>query len=248
MEKTFQLSITANSFRVDYNRNLTISALLENLQEAAWSHANLYGAGWDDLHRHNTLWVLSRFHIAIERLPRWQENITLETWSKQPEGITAFRDFEMTDEHNNIIIKAASVWHIIDATTFRIQKIESLMNGFPHCENRHSFIENPIKIPAFECEKTTEIYHVKYSDIDMNNHVNNTKYVQWIFDDLDTEFITNHTIKDLQINYIAQLQLDDRYTIYHNRLSDEKFVHCIKNAETGKDVFRLQTIWQTQTA
>ena len=241
MKNTFQLPITINSFRVDYSRNLTIPALLENLQEAAWSHASLNGAGWDDLHRHNALWVLSRFHIAIERMPKWQENVTLETWSKLPDGVTAYRDFEMTDAEGAVIVKAASVWHILDAKTFRIQKIETLMNAFPHCENRHVFNENPLKIAAFESNETAKIQHVKYSDIDMNNHVNNTKYVQWIFDDLDTDFIKTHSIKDLQINYIAQLQLGDTYTIHHKQLSDGEFAHCVKNVETGKDVFRLQT-------
>jgi acyl-ACP thioesterase len=220
-----------------------VSALLENLQEAAWSHANLYGAGWDDLHKNNTLWVLSRFHIAIERLPNWQEKVTLETWSKKPDGITAYRDFEMTDEQGSVIVKAASVWHIIDAQTFRIQKIETVMNAFPHCENRHVFYENPLKIAAFDCEEDIAIHHVKYSDIDMNNHVNNTKYVQWIFDDLDINVITSYSIKDLQINYIAQLQLGNSYTIHHKQLNETEFVHCVKNAENGKDVFRLQTVW-----
>ncbi|MDR0941285.1 MAG: hypothetical protein LBM68_03565 [Bacteroidales bacterium] len=244
MKNTFQLPFTANSFRVDYKRNLTVPALLENLQEAAWTHANLHGAGWDDLHRHNTLWVLSRFHIAIERMPRWQEKVTLTTWSKLPDGITAYRDFELTDEHNNVIVKAASVWFIIDARTFRIQKIETVMQGFPHNETQHVFAENPLKLAAFECNETEEIHHVKYSDIDMNNHVNNTKYVQWIFDDLDTNFTTTHSVSDLQINYLAQLQLGNKYTIHHKQLNDTEFLHCIKNAETGKDVLRLQTVWK----
>lgn len=244
MKNTFQLPITINSFRVDYKRNLTVTALLENLQEAAWSHANLYGAGWDDLHRHNALWVLSRFHIAIERMPTWQEKVTLETWSKLPDEITAYRDFELIDGQNSIIVKAASVWHILDAKTFRIQRIETLMKDFPHNKNRHVFTENPLKITAFECENTADIQHVQYSDIDMNNHVNNTKYVQWIFDDLDTNFTTTHSVKDLQINYTAQLQLGDTYTVHHKQLSETEFIHCINNAETGKDVFRLQTKWK----
>lgn len=244
MKNSLQIPITINSFRVDYNRKLTIPALLENLQEAAWAHANLHGAGWDDLHKHNSLWVLARFHIAIERLPDWQENVTLETWSKLPDGITAYRDFEMRDAHGSVIVRAASVWHVLDAKTFRIQKIETLMNTFPHCENRHVFNENPLKIAAFECAETAKIRHVQYSDIDMNNHVNNTKYVQWIFDDLDTGFIAQHSVKDLQINYIAQLQLGDTYTIHNKQLNDTEFVHCIKNVENNKDVCRLQTKWE----
>jgi len=53
----------------------------------------------------------------------------------------------------------------------------------------------------------------KYSDLDMNNHVNHCRYVDWVMDSLDVDEIKNRRIRSIQMNYIAQVPLGAKVDI-----------------------------------
>jgi hypothetical protein len=46
----------------------------------------------------------------------------------------------------------------------------------------------------------------RYSDIDYNGHVNNTRYIQWIQDITDPDVLTNATQLRLDINYLHEVR------------------------------------------
>jgi acyl-ACP thioesterase len=53
----------------------------------------------------------------------------------------------------------------------------------------------------------------KYSDLDMNKHVNHCRYVDWVMDSLDVEEIKNRRIRSIQMNYISQIPLGAKVDI-----------------------------------
>ena len=52
--------------------------------------------------------------------------------------------------------------------------------------------KNSRPIESVDCEKT---FHVRYDDLDINNHVNNTVYITWALEALDCDFRKSHNIK-----------------------------------------------------
>ena len=237
---SYKTTLDINSFCVDAKQRLSIPNLLGFLQEAAWHHANDNGYGWLDLKERHQFWVLSRFLIKIHRLPLWQEKISIETWGKEPEQLTAYRDFEIKDADNHLLIQATSSWFILDANSFRIQKMEDFANGFPIWRDRHTLNEKPAKIGAVPFQTEFQTAVVKYSDIDMNQHVNNTKYIQWILDDLNPDILRQALIKELEINFLNQLRLHAPYSIHHHQVSDLESIHSIRCEGTQKEVLRVR--------
>ena len=71
-------------------------------------------------------------------------------------------------------------------------------------------------------------YTVKYSDIDMNNHVNSMKYIQWVIDTLPIEKIKKG-IKKIDINYIKEALYGDELLIQHYS-KEEKDIFEIKKS------------------
>ena len=45
---------------------------------------------------------------------------------------------------------------------------------------------------------------VNFTDLDINGHMNNTRYFDWIYDLLPSSFHSNHAVKEFTICYLAE--------------------------------------------
>jgi acyl-ACP thioesterase len=48
----------------------------------------------------------------------------------------------------------------------------------------------------------------------MNQHTNNAKYLQWLFDSVDYQSFSIGNIKEIIINYLSQAKEGDEYAIF----------------------------------
>lgn len=234
--------LNIQSFQVNLQKQLTVQTLLELFQEMAWLHAESKHFGWNDLHQINQLWVISKFHIKINQFPEWMEHIQLETWGKLCDKYIAYRDFELKNAENKLLIYATSSWLILDNQTFKIQNLDHFISNFEPWENRHAIPEKPSKIEPIALKNKSHIQEVKYSDLDMNQHVNNTKYIQWIIDDMRFDFLNTHQLSEIEINYLHQAKYGDSYSIYHQQ-TESSYIHSIFCENIQKELVRVKTKW-----
>ena len=47
-------------------------------------------------------------------------------------------------------------------------------------------------------------YHVRFYDLDMNGHVNNSKYLDWIFEVMGADFLTKYIPKKINLRYVKR--------------------------------------------
>lgn len=237
----FSVRHKIRSYEVDAARKLSLTALLSILQEVAGAHAGVLGAGWDVLRRQNVFWVLLRLQIEIERMPRWAEEITISTWPKERQLINYFRDFLILDADGKILIRGTSTWLIVDCNTHRIRRDLNFDLG-PYPVDRHA-IENPVpKLPPCACHSSPVCHRAVYSDIDMNRHVNNAKYLQWFTDALDRPY-QDMEIKSLFVNYISQAQEGDDCLIFTDWPDAKTLTGSIRLQE-GPEYCRIRIYWQ----
>ena len=85
-----------------------------------------------------------------------------------------------------------------------------------------------------------------FSDIDVNQHVNNVKYVQWALDNLPDGFQEQHVLKELSINFVTQAMLGDAYTVCHDFVAPDQVETAIRSAADGHDFCRLKTTWKAE--
>lgn len=176
------------------------------LQDAAWQHADKLGYGYNDLGTQDLFWVLSRQHVQIIRWPIWSEVVKIITWPSGIEGIFAKRDFEIWVD-NELCGICSTDWLMVDIKTKRPIR--------PHFKpetefgpRTHAHI-NTKKINATDCTFKLNNSSVRYSDIDVNQHVNNAKYAQWILDALPADFLDRHLVTNYEVNFIAEATLGD---------------------------------------
>jgi acyl-ACP thioesterase len=231
------------SYHADFKQQLAAVPLFYFLQESAWRHANSRGFGWSHLAERNEFWVLAKMHLQIQRMPSWTEKIRLETWGKEPELLTAFRDFEFFDIDNQSIIRATSSWHILNMQTHRPTALSHFAGNFP-IVNRHAIKEKPqkIQIPASNAVKSA-VDAVLPSDIDMNQHVNNTRYVQWAMDCIDFEFQKQHSLCEISVNFLSEARMGENYFIetHQNGLI---FTHLILSEKENRKLAAVESKWK----
>jgi len=234
-----------HTYEVDSANRLRTSAIFGFMQEAASNSASELGWGYDELIKDGLFWVLSRIKIVISEYKHVGEDILVETWPKQVEGIVAHRDFKIQDIGGSVIGLATSSWFLIDANTLRPVKTDVLKRKIPHFGEEPALAESLAKI----MEPSEKIWkykrEIRYSDIDIIQHVNNTKYVDFIMDSFPIEVHQEKKLSSLQINFVNELKFGDQLDVYQAvQRDDESKVYVDGLNQSGKKIFQAEVCWQ----
>ncbi len=197
---------------VNINKRLGLFGLLGILQDAAGLHAIKLGFGYEDMIKTQTFWVIIRQRIMMKSWPNWNDEIDIKTWSRPLEGMIAIRDYEIYHQEE-IIGECSTSWMVMDGGTRKATKLDLLDRKVNvRTDYQLSFTAEKIELRG-KGEKVGEV-QVKISDLDMNNHVNNTKYSQWVLDCIPLESHREKFLKDFQINFLNECQLGDQIEIF----------------------------------
>jgi len=202
-----EFKIRANE--VDGRGKATLPAICNLLQEVAGNHALELSFDITDLKKQNLTWVLHRLHIRMYRYPQWRENITIETWPSHGDRLRAYRDYRITGNNEKELGVALSYWMIMDLGSRRPQRMPEAVVQLGLPDIPHTL---PIQKSRFKADDAIEDSYeieVRKSDLDMNKHVNNVRYVQWMLDMLPEE---PHNITEMDIQFLAESVAGDTIT------------------------------------
>lgn len=223
-----------NTFLVNPQKRLGLYGLLNMLQDTAWIHATHLGHGYEEMIREQTAWVLTRQKLRMDRWPKWGDDIELRTWVRPLKGIVAVRDFEIWLGEDKIG-ECNTQWLILDLKTRRPAE-KALVDEGQFRMDAPSFLEAG-KIQLRSDLKEMGQFKVRNSDLDMNAHVNNTKYAQWILDSISQDKHHEYILKEYEVNFIAETMSNDTIVILGGALSEEKFQFQGLRTEDQKIVF-----------
>lgn len=216
------------SYETDINANLKIYSFMNYAQEIAGLHADSLGFGYDNLINNNIAWVLSRVHVKFITMPKWKEEISIETWHKGSDRLFGFRDFEVLDNSGNRIIIATSSWLIIDTKTRKLQRLENIMGENSIGYNpRNAIEERAERLVSPPSMEHTGRHIVSFSDVDINRHTNNAKYIEWALDCIDVDLVSNMKVSDMVINFNAESRPEEVVELF-------RYKESVKDNEFGK--------------
>ncbi len=238
--ETYRIRIT----EVDAHSKLTIPALNGLLQEMAWRHSVVEKVSVHELSaQHNISWVLSRLKIWIDRLPNYDETVTVKTYIQGVDKYFYHRDFTVMDADGIEIIRANSVWGLMDIVKRRISSIPQWMLDVTPIYTGVKPVERVSgKIKAITEVETERRFDIRWHDIDSNQHVNNTKYVEWLLESVPTDILNDNTLSSIDINFKNESVLGDKITTQSQAI-EEGFIHKIQN-QNGQELVTGETVWR----
>lgn len=227
LEKEFSI----NSININPQKQLGLFGILGMLQDAAETHARLLGFGHDDMAKHNSFWVLAQQKLLMNQWPKWLDQLTIKTWPRLPQGLKAFRDFEIY-LGNEKIGECSTLFMTLDRVTRR--PVRPMVGDYQYIDKHLDFV--PQRVEMVEPFKQIDEIHVRNSDLDMNHHVNNTKYAQWILDAIPLPMHSTFALREFEINFLAESYLEDRINLYASSgiREGENFFMGVRQADQKK--------------
>lgn len=180
--KRYSDNVSVRSYDADQAGRLKPSSVFNYFQEAAWRHAEMLGFGYGALLERNLFWVLSRIYLEWDAPLRWGDEVVIETWPKGIHKLFALRDFVVRTESGTPAIRATSAWLTLDVESRRPRRPQDIMKPEVMLESEHAVEELPPKLAIGDELEPVDGRVARYSDLDVNRHVNNARYVDWIFD------------------------------------------------------------------
>ena len=204
MAYSYWHNVKINSRDVDALGFCKASALLGHLQEAATQAAEQGGFGRELMVRcYNGFWMMTRVWYQLERPLCWDEEIKIHTWHRGGKSAVSYRDYDIyVDE--NLVGEGVAAWVMADRDTHKLIRLSQVHElgetGGDLCKN----------ITLSKLRQPESLQHVenrimRYSDTDINGHVNNTRYADFACDALRLDTMEGGTfLSSVQIGYLAE--------------------------------------------
>jgi acyl-ACP thioesterase len=227
---------------VDATRRVTLTSICNILQVAAGHHANFRKIGFDQMNAAGRFWALNRLIVKMQAYPMWLSTVKLHTWVHRMRGPFSYRNFELFNEAGEVIGAASTLWVAVDASTRKPIRVD--VGDFPIIPDKTppSGEPNKVTIPKTLAASNQEEHPVRYSDLDMINHVNNVKYIEWILDTYGTEERLKSP-SEFEATYIQETHATDTILITTYQSQADEYYHELTRKSDEKAVLKAKLKW-----
>ena len=242
-ENAFQENIKVGYSEKDYNLVLKPSFLLQFLQDLATDNAESLGFGYSFINQKNLAWYLLKYHMEFSDYPEKVEELTIKTEPRGYNKIFAFRDFEICKD-GNCLGKVTSTWALVDVNSKSMVNISDALDESTYMrpfEKREDDL-NYCKIKPLERIDNERVFEIRFDDIDVNKHANNTNYIIWAFEPLDIDFRHDKKLKTLDMVYKKEITYGCK-VLSQVEINGNVTKHLLKNYETNEDLCIILAEW-----
>ena len=231
------------SYDVDFTRRATSASLCRYFLEAAWNHAEALGAGFTQMASQSKFWALSRLLLEVQHYPVWGSAATLRTWPRAAKSVFAMRDFELADGAGTRLAAGSSAWLVLDSASKRPQRPKKMLPDLVSLDGVAAVGRDPERLPDHETRDEVLSTKVRYTDIDVNGHVNSGRYIGWILDAYAIGFHREHCVRALEVNYLGETLEGEMLRVLTRQAGPALYYHSLTKA-SGDEVCRARLEWK----
>ena len=231
---------TVDAYLSDFRGRATLPMIGGFMLQSATKHAEERGFGYSAMVGRNRVWVLSRMAIEIYEYPKNETVFEINTWVADVNKIFTERCFAFLNEEGKEIGFARSVWASIDIETRKPTNVLEL-DGLCNYINKEKScpIEGMKKVLAVKEVTPMDQFIVKYSDVDINGHLNSMKYIEHFVDMFDLEIFKEKEIRRFEINYVTEALYGSTLQLLKKEESDNVFVLEMRKDDINVSLSRV---------
>ena len=205
MGLTYQMKMKIPFDMSDMNGHIKLpSLILLSLQVSGSQSAQLGVSDKEILEKYNLVWIITEYDIDVIRLPRFAEEIIIETEALSYNRLFCYRRFTIYDESGQAIIQMLATFALMNCDSRKVHSVDPDIVAPYLSEFSKKIIRGP-KYTDLD-NPTSKDYHVRFYDLDMNGHVNNSKYLDWIFEVMGADFLMNHIPQKINLKYVKEVR------------------------------------------
>lgn len=235
---------TIDAYLTDFRGKATLPMIGGFMLQVATKHAEERGFGYSAMTSQERVWVLSRMAIEIFEYPKNDTIMVIKTWVASVNRLFTERYFAFEDKDGKEIGFAKSLWASIDLKTRKPTNILELEGLSDYIDSeRQCPIETTNRIPPLKdsYELATD-FIVKYSDVDINRHLNSMKYIEHLVDVFDIDMFKEKEIHRIEINYIAEGHYGTKLDILKREEENNSYILEMKDGEIN--ICSARIIWK----
>ena len=234
MEPIYSQNFHITDTAADCFGRLKPSVLTQFIQEVSSVHASGLGADYDTLAQKDLFWAILRSRVQLTRMPHTGETITLKTWPMPTTRVAYPRSVIGYDAEGTEIFRAISLWVIMDRTN-RTMVLPGKSGIAVSGILRGNELPSPNSLAPVLCSASAN-RRVCFTDLDVNDHMNNTRYIEWAADLLPSAFHKDHRLQDVTMCYLGEAREGDEVTIFWELNADGLLRMDIQRREKDKEI------------
>lgn len=235
MQNVLAKTISLQSRDCDLTCHWKPSEIFVAMQEMAMEHSGILGAGYYHLRGMNLAFALTRTELRMNRYPRLGDKVTIRTWAAPIMKWMYPRHFIFEDEAGQQLGVASTIWVLLDLNERKMVAPSAL-----DVDIATGDLPAPMRMPGKAASPAEDCpvreYLPGYSEIDINGHVNNTRYISWMCDTLGAERLGEARIGSLIVNYSHEI-LPGQQVLLRTDIQEDSF--CMSGDFEGVNHFAL---------
>ena len=230
-EQEFNLTIR------DINSNLELSnkGILSFFEDIGGFQSNEAGLGIKDIEQTKLSWILLHWKIKVLKNIKYDGNpVKVRKWSRGIKRACCMRDFELYNINNELCVIGTSKWTLIHFDKGLVRLTDDLLSKYI-CDSKSVFGNDFEFKKLCEPDNYSSIYEYTVSrrDIDINNHMHNTYYLDLAYEALPKDVYENNTFNNFEIMYKTSALLGEKIKCFYSFTNGEHFV-TIKSEDESK--------------
>jgi medium-chain acyl-[acyl-carrier-protein] hydrolase len=222
------------------NGLLKHTELCNLLQLTAGYHAEKGGLSFTDMQEFDQAWVLSRMRVEITALPKWRDVVTVKTWIYDLQGSRSIRALEMYVGDKKIV-GSGTYWAVFNTKNRRAETLALPHEHFEKFPDREATTASFKKVNLTRDAQLHSKRKVVLSDLDIVNHANNVKYLEWCLDGIDARPILKQQLQSFDMNFMRELKLGDAVQLFTAHEEKQTFFSINKDDSA---CFALELNWK----
>ena len=228
---------------LDFKGLWKLENIFLTMQDVAGKHAEKLGAGYEDLKKKGITWVLIRTSLKMEKYPDAYTPVKITTWPEPEKRMLFPRFFTFKDDAGNLLGTASTLWALMDieARTLVAPASKGIVVQTPAEPPLKLELPGKVKLPEGEIIESTIC--PKYSDLDINNHVNNSRYIDWFTDQIPLEIHSRGILSEISVSYSKEIRSGESVKLEFSR-NDNQFRMAGK--EDDQMCFMVNATWKEE--
>lgn len=214
-----------NSHDTDVNCIASASATLRYFQETANLQLLKLGPSNEQLREDGKAFILSKFSMSVYKPLYAYDEISVETWACESKGASFTRCGQLLRD-GMIAAEIISVWALVDIKSRRLCCVNEVEFNFGTDELLELDLPPRFRIPRELSLTLVGERTVVYSDLDLNRHMNNTKYPDMLCDFV--QGMEHRRVIGLSANFLNESSFNETLKVYSTESDDAVYFRTIK--------------------